>query len=147
MTFASYDYNYQNAFRCSVCNVDLCHARAILHKRNNTEYNSLPQSILVLVVKWRHHTNVPLLMVSLDIKTNGACPVSPELVQCQTLVGFSTKYLPLVPRWYPERICRRLTSEKDNKWNTKRNDSYHFFKFRYPNLTLTFLNSWMRPKL
>ena len=43
--------NYQNAFRCSLCYADLCHARAILHKRKNTEYNSLPQSILVLVVK------------------------------------------------------------------------------------------------
>ena len=30
---------------------DLCHARAILHKRKNTECNSLPQSILVVVVK------------------------------------------------------------------------------------------------
>ena len=48
---ASFDYNYQNAFRCNLCYADLCHARAILHKRNNTEYNSLPQSILVVVVK------------------------------------------------------------------------------------------------
>ena len=37
----SFDYNYQNAFRCSLCSADLCHARAILHK-------SLPKSILVL---------------------------------------------------------------------------------------------------
>ena len=29
----SFDYNYQNAFRCNLCNADLCHARAILHKR------------------------------------------------------------------------------------------------------------------
>ena len=30
------DYNYQNAFRCNLCNVDLCHSRAIPHKRKNT---------------------------------------------------------------------------------------------------------------
>ena len=42
---------YQNALRCNLCNADLCHARAILHKRKNTEYNSLPQSILVALVK------------------------------------------------------------------------------------------------
>ena len=30
-------------------NVDLCHTRAILHKRKHTEYNSLLQSILVEV--------------------------------------------------------------------------------------------------
>ena len=49
---APFDYNYQNAFRCNLCNADLCHARAILHKeKKNNEYNSLPQSILVLVVK------------------------------------------------------------------------------------------------
>ena len=48
---SSFDYNYQNALRCSLCYADLCHARAILHKRTNTECNSLPQSILVLVVK------------------------------------------------------------------------------------------------
>ena len=29
-------------------------------KKQITEYNSLPQSILVLVVKWRHHADVPL---------------------------------------------------------------------------------------
>ena len=51
----SFDYNYQNAFRCHLCYADLCHARAILLKRKNTEYNSLPQSILVLVIEWRHH--------------------------------------------------------------------------------------------
>ena len=48
---ASFDYSYQNAFWCNLCYADLCHARAILHKRKNTEYNSLPQSILVTVVK------------------------------------------------------------------------------------------------
>ena len=52
----SFDYNYHNAFRCNVCNADLCHVR--LYKRNNTEHISLPQSILVVVVKWRHHANV-----------------------------------------------------------------------------------------
>ena len=31
---ASFDYDYQNAFRCN-----LCYAGAILHKRKNTEYN------------------------------------------------------------------------------------------------------------
>ena len=45
------DYNYQNAFRCNLYYVDLCHTRAILHKIQNIEYNSLPQSILVVVVK------------------------------------------------------------------------------------------------
>ena len=29
-------------------------------KEKNTEYNSLPQSILVVVVKWRHHANALL---------------------------------------------------------------------------------------
>ena len=36
-----------------LCYADLCHAQAILHKRRkNTEYSSLPQSILVVVIKW-----------------------------------------------------------------------------------------------
>ena len=30
---ASFDYNYQNAFRCNLCNADLCHARAILQQQ------------------------------------------------------------------------------------------------------------------
>ena len=55
-------YNYQNAFCCKLCYADLCHAWALLHKRKNTEYNSLPQSILVVVVEWRHHANVLFLM-------------------------------------------------------------------------------------
>ena len=43
----------------NLCYADLCHARAILHKRKKYgKYNSLPQSILVVVVKWRHHANV-----------------------------------------------------------------------------------------
>ena len=29
----SFDYDYQNAFRCNLCNVDLCHARAIPQKK------------------------------------------------------------------------------------------------------------------
>ena len=58
---ASFEYNYQNAFRCNLCSADFCHARAILHKRKYTEYNNLPQSILGVVVKWRHHANVLLL--------------------------------------------------------------------------------------
>ena len=32
-TMTSYDYHYQNAFRCNLCYADLCHARVILHKR------------------------------------------------------------------------------------------------------------------
>ena len=32
-----------------LCYVDFCHAWAILHKRKNTEYSSLPQSIVVVV--------------------------------------------------------------------------------------------------
>ena len=57
-----------------------CHAREIfvwrdrlgegslhtLHRRffrKNTEYSSLPQSILVVVVKWRHHANTLLWQV------------------------------------------------------------------------------------
>ena len=62
-TMTSFGYNYQNAFRCNLCNADLCHARVILHKRTNTEYNSLPQSILVVVAKWRHHANVLLAQI------------------------------------------------------------------------------------
>ena len=50
-TMTSFDYNYQNTFRCNLCNVHSCHARAIRHKRKNTGYNSLPQSILGVVVK------------------------------------------------------------------------------------------------
>ena len=49
---ASFDYDYQNAFRCNLCYSHLCHARVILHKREkNTEHYSVPQSILVVVVK------------------------------------------------------------------------------------------------
>ena len=57
MEFARYkliiiSYNYQNAFRsCNLYFADLYHVRAILHKRKKTEYNSLLQSILVLVAK------------------------------------------------------------------------------------------------
>ena len=29
----TFDYDYQNAFRCNLCNEGLCHARAILYKR------------------------------------------------------------------------------------------------------------------
>ena len=31
----SFDYNYQNAFRCNLCYADLCHARVILHTHKN----------------------------------------------------------------------------------------------------------------
>ena len=45
MHFAAIFVNYKDY-------ADLCHARVILHKRkSNTEYNSLPQSILGVVVK------------------------------------------------------------------------------------------------
>ena len=53
----SFDWNYQDALRCNLCNADLCHARIILHKRRNSEYDSLPQSILVVAVNCRHHAN------------------------------------------------------------------------------------------
>ena len=56
----SFDYNYQNAFCYKLCYVDLCHTQGILHKRKNTKYNSLPQSILVLLVKWHHRANGPM---------------------------------------------------------------------------------------
>ena len=58
----SFNYNYQNAFRCNLWYADLCHARAILHKRTSTGYKSLPQSILVVVVKRRHHANALLFI-------------------------------------------------------------------------------------
>ena len=48
---ASFDYNYQNAFCCNLCYADLCHTAVISHKRKPTEYNSLPLSILVVVLK------------------------------------------------------------------------------------------------
>ena len=49
-TMTSFDYNYQNAFRCNLCSVDgVTHERFFI--KENTEYNSLPQSILVVVVK------------------------------------------------------------------------------------------------
>ena len=35
----------------------MCHARAILYKGKITEYNSLPQSILVVVVNRRHRAS------------------------------------------------------------------------------------------
>ena len=38
---ASFDYTYQNAFRCNLCNANLCHARAILHKRNKHQIQQL----------------------------------------------------------------------------------------------------------
>ena len=53
-----FEYNYQNAFRCHLFYVGLCHTRAILHKRTNTEYNG---------VKWRHHANVLLMCASLKL--------------------------------------------------------------------------------
>ena len=37
----SSDYNYQNAFRCNLCNVDLCHAQTILHNRKKYRINGL----------------------------------------------------------------------------------------------------------
>ena len=49
----SFDYNYQNAFRWNLCYDDLYFFR----KEKNTEYNSVPQSNLVDVVKWRYHEN------------------------------------------------------------------------------------------
>ena len=57
---ASFDYNYQNAFRWNLSNTDLCHARVILHKRYS-ENNSLPLCILVVVAQWGHHANAELL--------------------------------------------------------------------------------------
>ena len=48
-TMTSFDCNYQNALRCNLCNADLCHARAILHKAK--KLYSVPQSILGVVVK------------------------------------------------------------------------------------------------
>ena len=44
-TMTSFDYNYQNAFRFNLCTVHVCHPRAILHKRKNTEYR-------IVVVEW-----------------------------------------------------------------------------------------------
>ena len=67
--------DYQNAFRCNLCYVDLCHARAILHKRKNTEYNSLPQSIMVVLVKWRHHANDVITQMTSSHK----CPIGLKL--------------------------------------------------------------------
>ena len=66
---ASFDYNYQNAFHCNLCNVDLCHARATSLRHIRTKQRlfrwdtalaratpqkkkrSSPQSILEIVVK------------------------------------------------------------------------------------------------
>ena len=44
-----------------VMQICVTHKRNLLHKRETTEYNSWPQSILVLVVKYRHHANVPII--------------------------------------------------------------------------------------
>ena len=48
----SFDYNDQNAFRCT----SLCRFVSRMgdssQQKKNTEYNSLPQSILVIVVKF-----------------------------------------------------------------------------------------------
>ena len=41
-TRTPFDYNDQNAFRCNLCYADLCHARAILHKRKSAQCDSLP---------------------------------------------------------------------------------------------------------
>ena len=60
----SFDYNYQNAFRCNLCSADLFHTRAILHNRKKyPEYNSVPQSIMVDVVNWRDNVNVLLKLL------------------------------------------------------------------------------------
>ena len=52
-----FDYNYQNAFRCNLCNVHVSSTSdsSQKQKERNTEHTNLPQSILVVVVKWRHH--------------------------------------------------------------------------------------------
>ena len=42
-----------------VMQICVTHER-LFTKENYTEYNSLPQSILILVDKWRHHANVRL---------------------------------------------------------------------------------------
>ena len=38
----SFDYKYQNAFRCNLCYAD--------SQKKNTEYNSLPQSIMIMIM-------------------------------------------------------------------------------------------------
>ena len=52
--YVSFDYNYQNAFRCNLCYADLFHARAI---------HSVPQSVMVDVVNWRDNANVLLKLL------------------------------------------------------------------------------------
>ena len=53
---ASFDYN---TFCCNLCIVDVSLTNYSL-QRKNTEYNILPQSILVVVVKLGHHANALL---------------------------------------------------------------------------------------
>ena len=53
---ASFDYN---TFCCNLCIVDVSLTNYYL-QRKNTEYNILPQSILVVVVKLGHHANALL---------------------------------------------------------------------------------------
>ena len=53
---ASFDYN---TFCCNLCIVDVSLTNYSL-QRKNTEYNILPQSILVVVIKLGHHANALL---------------------------------------------------------------------------------------
>ena len=63
----SFDFKYQHAFRCDLCNVDLRHARGRLTKeieisRAGRVKNKCPQNSslphIILGVKWRHRTNI-----------------------------------------------------------------------------------------
>ena len=53
----SFDYNYQNAIHCNLCNADLCHIRVILHKRKILLSTMACRILVVVTSSWRHHAN------------------------------------------------------------------------------------------
>ena len=51
-------YNFNNAFRYNLCNVDLCQTLTLIDFHGQIENASMPQSILVVVVTWHHHVHL-----------------------------------------------------------------------------------------
>ena len=100
----SFDYNYQNAFHCNLCYANLVIHEWFFTKEKDTEYNGLPQSILVAVVKWCHHANVLLQCVA-------CCKPYSTLfctIQCPTdsLTGWLTHWL---SDWFIDCLIDTLT--------------------------------------
>ena len=59
---SSFDCNYQNAFRCNLCYVDLYHARAILHKREDISPRVNCVYVPICQIKEMYHDYFTYLM-------------------------------------------------------------------------------------